>query len=90
VSFENCNAESDDWIGVYPANSDPTNLDEPISWVWACGDRLCSQIADGGEVGFYDARGRGAFIVYLVRQNSDGAPYVAYGIGNEFRLSNIC
>jgi hypothetical protein len=89
VYFENCDPQPDDWIGIYASNEDPNNLGEPIGWLWACGDLVCSESIDEGEAIFREARGFGRFQVFLIRRNS-GGPYTAYGIGNEFRLASSC
>jgi hypothetical protein len=89
VEFENCDPQPDDWIGVYAADEDPNNLGEPIGWLWACGDLICNESIEEGEVIFRQARGFGRFQIFLIRRNS-GGPYKAYGIGNEFRLASSC
>jgi hypothetical protein len=45
VAFEASSPEENNWIGIYPAGADPSNLD-PIRWLWACGDQRCV-----GEIG---------------------------------------
>jgi len=91
VTFENCDSTQFDWIGIYPVNSDESNLGEPLAWIWACGDQFCTNAVDGGEAIFYNARGQGSFIAYLLRStDSLGDSFFAYGVGNEFQMSASC
>ena len=57
VSFENCNPEADDWIGIYGTNEDYENLGFPRFWVWTCGDQQCSGLVESGTATFTEARG---------------------------------
>jgi hypothetical protein len=91
VTFENCESTELDWIGIYPTNVDIMALGNPLAWVWACGDQFCNSIVDAGQAIFYNARGTGLFVVYLLRssENLDGS-FVAYGVGNSFAMATIC
>jgi hypothetical protein len=89
MTFKNCNEEPDDWIGVYLTGEDPTNLGDPIAWMWACGDSVCQKSTSAGSATFYEARGSGNFQVFLIRRNG-GGPYEAYGSGNEFSFGSAC
>jgi hypothetical protein len=50
ISFENCDPQLYDWIGIYPDGAEfqqpgsPTEYlrDDWIDWVWPCGDQECS------------------------------------------------
>ena len=90
VSFENCDAQSDDWIGVYAVGqADWDVLDEPIAWVWASGDQFTQVPVWSGSVTFTEARGIGSFRLILAR-DSPNPPFRAYGLSPEFRLSTSC
>jgi hypothetical protein len=90
VSFVNCDAQSDDWIGVYAAGQDDwTALSEPIAWLWAAGDQFIQVPVSTGSVTFADARGTGLFQVVIVR-NRPNPPFRSYGLSDEFRLSTNC
>ena len=89
VSFNNCNPEPDDWIGVYAADADPNDLGDPLVWLWACGNQDCEESVLQGNATFFEARGSGAFKVFMVRRNSGGI-YKAYGIGDQFWLATTC
>jgi hypothetical protein len=88
ITFENCNSNDVDWIGIYPTTTDVSNLGEPLAWLWACGDQFCSTAVDSGEAIFYNARGTGTFRVYLLRSgDSNQGPFLAYGLGNTFEMA---
>lgn len=91
ITFENCDSTEFDWIGIYPIFADVSQLGEPLAWVWSCGDQFCSNAVDVGQAIFYNARGEGTFIVYLLRSNENiNGPFEAYGIGNAFEMSTDC
>ena len=37
VSFDNGSPQDGDWIGIYPASADGTNLRQASLWKWTCG-----------------------------------------------------
>jgi hypothetical protein len=91
ISFQNCDSTELDWIGIYPIFADVSQLGEPLAWVWACGDQFCNEAADSGRAIFYNARGNGTFIVYLLRSSARiNGLFEAYGIGNAFEMSTVC
>jgi len=90
VSFQNCDARPDDWIGVYAAGRpDWANLDEPIAWLWTTGDQAVQFPVPSGTVIFADARGTGSFQVVLGR-NRESPPFRAYAVSEPFELSSKC
>jgi hypothetical protein len=91
VQFENCESTERDWIGVFPTTADIMALGNPLAWVWACGDQFCNDVVDAGQAIFYNARGTGWFVVYLIRssENLDGS-FAVHSIGNSFVLSSTC
>lgn len=52
ISFDNCNAQAQDWIGIYDADDHPVELGYPLLWVWACGTQTCIEEADSGTIVF--------------------------------------
>ncbi|KAG7366893.1 RHS repeat-associated core domain containing protein [Nitzschia inconspicua] len=91
VSFENCESTEFDWIGIYSTSTNIMELGEPLAWVWACGDQFCKQIVNTGQAIFYNARGTGSFVVYLLRSTDDlDGSFIAYGVGNSFEMSTNC
>lgn len=89
VTFTNCNALSDDWIGVYPASLDFTSLQEPIAWVWTTGDQEQQAAVESGTITFFDVQGSGNFQLALIR-NGNGPPFSAHAVSNEFQLAQQC
>jgi hypothetical protein len=92
ISFQNCDAEAFDWIGVYPASTEISNLRGAIAWMWTCGDQLCTETVSAGDVTFFNAEGFGTFRIYLLRDDgiNTGGPFIPIGIGNEFIMSTEC
>ena len=90
VSFQNCNAQSDDWIGVYAdGQADWSVVGDPIAWFWTSGDQFVQLPLWSGSVTFTDARGTGSFRVVMVRDNPS-PPFRAYGWSSDFSLSKRC
>lgn len=90
VSFENCDARLDDWVGVYASGqADLRALDEPIAWLWTAGDQFIQVPVASGSVVFPEARGTGNFQMVIAR-NRQAPPYRAYGVSSAFRLSTDC
>jgi hypothetical protein len=52
IAFDNCNAQAQDWIGIYDADDHPVGLGYPLLWVWACGSQTCMEVADSGNIVF--------------------------------------
>jgi len=90
ISFNNCQPESSDWVGIYPARQSVSNLNQPLTWVWTCGDRFCNDSVSSGEVTIYGATGFGSYRAFLLRDNESGRGYTAYAIGNTFTMSSRC
>lgn len=91
ITFENCESTEFDWIGIYSTTTNIMELGDPLAWVWACGDQFCNDVVDAGQAIFYNARGTGSFVVYLLRSDEslDGS-FIAYGVGNSFEMSTNC
>jgi hypothetical protein len=91
VTFENCDSTERDWIGVYSTTEDIMALGNPLAWIWACGDQFCNDDIDAGQAIFYNARGIGQFVVYLLRssENLDGT-FIAYAVSNSFVMTSSC
>lgn len=89
VTFTNCEAQPDDWIGIYFDSADPTSLRDALDWYWTCGSKTCSESVDSGTVTFKEVLGRGVFQIFLVR-NKDSEPFQAYGATAEFSIDDSC
>lgn len=91
ILFNNCKPASSDWIGIYPARQGVSNLRQPRSWLWTCGDQLCNDPVVSGEATLFDALGFGSFRAFLIRDDGNtGAGYPAYATGNRFIISSSC
>ncbi len=91
ITFNNCQPEPSDWLGIYTARQGLSNLNQPLTWVWTCGDQFCNDSVSNGEVTVYGATGFGSYRAYLLRDNESGrGSYTAYAIGNTFTMSSSC
>ena len=88
VFFDNCDPLPDDWLGVYPAGSDPLNLPEPVFWVWTCGNQDCFAeiFSEAYTLNFNLAPG--SYMLYLARQGNGFPPYQSYANSEEFIVVN--
>jgi len=87
ISFNNCEAEASDWIGIYRTSQGLSNLNQALTWLWTCGNRLCNDAVSSGEVIVDDASRRfGNFRAVLVRDDGSGV----YALGNTFTISSRC
>lgn len=41
IAFQNCDVQNGDWIAIFEADTDPSDLHFPLLWVWACGSQSC-------------------------------------------------
>ena len=91
ILFNNCDPTSEDWIGIFPAREDISNLRQPLAWLWVCGNQFCNKPIVSGEATLYKVSGFGDFRVLLLRgdENNDNE-FSAYGIGNRFSISSNC
>jgi len=91
IGFNNCDPTSVDWIGIFPARDDVSNLRQPLAWLWVCGNQFCNNPVVSGEATLYKVSGFGDFRVLLLRddENNDTG-FSAYGIGNSFSISSTC
>jgi hypothetical protein len=103
VNFENCDPQTDDWVGVYPDGSEfqqgggPTEYltNDWIDWVWTCGDRSCP----GNPASFtfalpidpddpeYNMLNLRA---YLIRSTPNGPPNEIVAKSEPFRVIDPC
>jgi hypothetical protein len=91
VYFTNCDPAPSDWIGIYrnPDELDPTNLDDPRLWVYACGSRDCSDQAFSNRIIFaVDWLPAGTYGTFLTR-DADSAPYTVFA-SHTFEISDSC
>lgn len=104
VGFENeNNAESGDWLGLYPAEA--VGVDtvpgmptlHPMNWIFSCGQRSCSQPSVRGPVLFEKPRfslnadgSDRAWVAVLARDDGQGAPYTIVHRSSPFLVSADC
>lgn len=85
VTYQNCDPQNGDWIGIYDKNADPMNLGAPYLWVWACGSQNCrgapqtntvllDENALDNQAGVWPLS-KGDYLVFLIRNS--GSPYEA-------------
>eukprot|EP00980_Cylindrotheca_fusiformis_P007289 scaffold1525_cov142-Cylindrotheca_fusiformis.AAC.89 len=96
VNFVNCDAENDDWVGLYDSDENPSRLGNPLLWLWNCGTRSCSGGGTRGTVYLDDTSesgsdwpvSQGTYKVFMAR--NDGSPYESIGESREIRIANSC
>jgi len=91
ITFKNCNATSQDWIGIFPAHLAVEDLRNPLDWIWACGTRFCNTVVADGEASLRRVQGSGDFRIFLLRDDdASNWGFLASSIGNEFTVSTSC
>jgi hypothetical protein len=93
LSFDNCNPQPDDWIGIYAAGTNVLFevISASLTWVYSCGDQLCRGSVESGQATLYNVEGEGEFQVYLIqRSNANGGQYVAIAESEAFQISVSC
>eukprot|EP00529_Nitzschia_sp_RCC80_P000439 CAMPEP_0113494618 /NCGR_PEP_ID=MMETSP0014_2-20120614/29196_1 /TAXON_ID=2857 /ORGANISM="Nitzschia sp." /LENGTH=878 /DNA_ID=CAMNT_0000388509 /DNA_START=50 /DNA_END=2686 /DNA_ORIENTATION=+ /assembly_acc=CAM_ASM_000159 len=96
VGFSNCNAQEDDWIGIYRADQDTSSLPNPAVWSWACGSRTCREAVGSNNFGLDERHAgdgawpldEGEYVVVLARNSA--RPYQAYGRSQSFTIQDNC
>ena len=91
ISFENCEPELDDWIGIYPndAGLDWENLGDPVMWLWNCGSQDCLGRVYTDTLPFGGDLTPGGYLAHMIRRNS-GGPYSSYASSPPFFISEDC
>jgi len=85
-SFENCNPQFGDFIGIYDKREDSWNLPGPLLWTWSCGTQNCQGtpvkktiVFDKDSVDKENGEWplpKGDYFAYFVRNT--GIPYEAF------------
>lgn len=96
VLLSNCNPEDDDWIALYGADDDITDLPNPDIWSWACGSRFCREAITTSTIALNEEHAQngqwfldeGTYKVVLARNSAQ--PYTAYAVSTLFNISNSC
>jgi hypothetical protein len=98
VHFANPLARTDDWIGIFPADTKPDKLDYPLMWLWSCGSQECKVAGSSGTLIFGpdnpNETGQiawplpgGAYVLALVNRN-DAQPYTIGAISEIFLVDS--
>jgi hypothetical protein len=95
VTFSVCEPDPDglDWVGVYRDDGtlEASNLGEPRYWESSCVTSECQQEPYSDELPLdVTDLSAGTYKIFLVRDDSDSAPYSAFATGNSFQVSSSC
>ena len=90
VSFVLCNETSQDWVGLYPSDSDIDNLDFPDDrqWQFSCGSQDCNEpiAIDTISMGSDTPPGRYRAFLFSNEDGDQGAPYFGIASSQVFRV----
>lgn len=96
--LQNCKANRDDWVGVYPLidTFDSQSLGNPEIWSWACGTRNCKEAVSENAfsvdiIHAGDAQWPmkpGTYVAVMARNSA--MPYTAYGVSEPFTIAEMC
>lgn len=91
VFFRSCNPQAGDWVGVYEASEEPTDLlgIATVDWLFTCGDQECQDPVLQEVVPFQQENGEYvpgvSYQVHLLR-DGDGPVFSAYASSPVFRV----
>ena len=98
IDFTNVETHHDDWLGIFDAEADSTNLGSPLQWVWLTGDNKLKARVKYGRVSFgaddlFDGAASwplhpGSYKVAMSRRNH-GGPYSSYAETQAFEILPI-
>jgi len=96
ISFSNCDPQDDDWVGLYSASEDFSNLPNPPIWSWACGTRNCRDAVNSMRMPLNEMHAsnnawplrEGTYVVILARNSAQ--PYTAFAVSSEFTIQDTC
>jgi len=98
ISLTNCDAQKDDWVGVYRVDDsfDKNNLGNPVMWSWGCGTRNCSESVTQKTIPLNDIHAEndkwplepGIYIAILARNSAE--PYTAHALSETFVVAGQC
>ena len=96
VTFSNCELDEQDWVGIYPATSDPDDLGYSLVWFYLCGSQSCDTKVSHDTIVFgYGGRNeRGtiawplpsgtSYRAFLIKEVKPGGGYMASAFSEEF------
>lgn len=96
ISYQNCDPQNGDWVGIYDKTADPMNLATPYLWVWTCGSQNCRGAPQTNTV-FLDEnavdKNNGVwplanddYVAYLIRNS--GSPYQAFLQSDKMKIGD--
>ena len=96
VHFSNCDAQDNDWIGLYGSTADPQKLGQPLLWLEACGTQGCGH----GSVYFDESAAvaagsswpipTGSYKAFLVSKGPVGESYKSLAESGEIIVQDSC
>jgi hypothetical protein len=95
LGFRNCDAQHDDWIGIFNATDglDMEELGKPDMWLWTCNSQVLEDCNDVGtfvdDLTFGGGLPEGVYQAHLVHRNS-GGPYASYSASEVFDIMKDC
>lgn len=94
--FNNCEPQNDDWVGIYKAEQDFSQLPNPPVWSWACGTRNCREEVSSLEFSLSEEHAasnawpleEGEYVLILARNSAQ--PYTAFATSPAFTIQAGC
>jgi hypothetical protein len=94
--FSNCDPLDDDWVGIYSADEDFSQLPNPPVWSWACGTRDCREAVSTQEMPLSEVHAatnawpleEGDYVLILARNSAQ--PYTAFATSSAFTIQEGC
>lgn len=75
----------DDWVALYAADEDPSNLsDVAVEWMYTCGNKQCRGVVQSSFYVFQIFE-PGTYRIHMIR-NKDSSPYIAYASSAELEV----
>jgi hypothetical protein len=92
ASFTICNQTSQDWVGLYRANSEMDNFPYPDNrqWQYSCGDQTCAEaiFSDSISMGLDAPPGRYRAFLFSNAGGDHGPPYFGIAASGVFRITS--
>jgi hypothetical protein len=96
IGISNCNAQDDDWVGIYRVDQDINSLPNPAVWSWACGSRSCRQALQSNNFALDETHAggglwpldEGTYMVVMARNSAQ--PYQAFARSQSFTVQDSC
>jgi hypothetical protein len=99
ASFNNCDPQPEDWIGIYYADANPDDVSQALLWIWSCGGQNCGRAVESASVAFSGQHlgGRnsvwpmnpGNYRMHFLKVNDRGS-YQASASSDVFEVDTSC